>query len=446
MTILQHSQPPRSTSPLIIKSALKNQAHEYNEERRAEEVNVEGNNPVISSAEFALKQTNLVEINENGVKAAASLIHKRLHRESYTPRTWRTHPLHILPPEPYSPSDPQTTTVLNWIFLISSLNFSFWSEREGCSDRFGIEWREGWRDEDAEKMTVHTGYWSLVAAIDRAMEEGIPITDPSFYASETACPDQLIEHIFRPAPQCSEGVPSLRERIAVLREVGSILTSKYEASFQRFVDEFQRAHDGQGTALQLVKKVTNTFPSFRDEVILDGRRVFIWKRAQILVAETWAAFYPPTPTPLPTLTSSHSHSHWSHPIFPNGAHIHELTMFADYRVPQILHHLRIIQYPPSLTKLLRNHVYFEPGSREEVSIRSASIVAVEQVRKEMMKLRVSDEEEGDDVVSSVLIDFYLWDLAKKVEGGGERVEDDEEDNGFETNDILPAHRTRSIWY
>lgn len=56
-----------------------------------------------------------------------------------------------------------------------------------------------------------------------ALEEGIPITDPLFYASETRCPDALVEHIFRPAPQSLESIPLLRERIAVLRQNGAIL-------------------------------------------------------------------------------------------------------------------------------------------------------------------------------------------------------------------------------
>ena len=102
-------------------------------------------------------------------------VHKRLYIESYTPRTWRTHPLHLIPPEPYSQSNPQATQCLNWIFLISSLNFSFWSEREGYNDRFGVEWRTGWGE---ERRTVHTGYWSLVAAIDR----GLPLI--TFFSSK----------------------------------------------------------------------------------------------------------------------------------------------------------------------------------------------------------------------------------------------------------------------
>lgn len=141
----------------------------------------------------------------------------------------------------------------------------------------------------------------------------------------------------------------------------------------------------------------------------------------------------------------------AHPIFPGsrGPAIQHLTMFADYRVPQILHHLRILTYPPSLMQMLKAETSFEPGSREEVSIRSASIVAVERVRQEITKIRDSEERSAChdnprhtkvEEVSSVLIDFYLWDLAKKLENGLEQIE------GIETAEMLPAHRTRSIWY
>ncbi|TCD70764.1 hypothetical protein EIP91_001793 [Steccherinum ochraceum] len=310
----------------------------------------------------------------------------------------------------------------------------FWSEKEGREDRFGILWREGWQKDMHAKRT-HTGYWSLVAALDRALEEGIPITDPTFYASEKHCPAEVLEHVFRPTPQSTESIPLFQERVKVLREVGTVLSMKYEGSFQVFIEQFQRVHHGRGSALQLVKLVAETFPPFRDETVYNGRRVFIWKRAQILVAELWAAFYPPSPTD-------------PHPLFPAGAKIHQLTMFADYRVPQILHHLNIITYPPSLLKILRGHVMLETGCREELSIRSASIVAVERVKEEMIKLAAERQDSGEDMesegggdeISSVLIDFYLWDLAKKVEVGKDSI------TGIKTVPIEPAHRTRSIWY
>lgn len=126
----------------------------------------------------------MVQINDEGARAAAHYviffsliflhhfdscalqIEEKIRIESYTPRTWRTHPLHICPPEPYCPSNALTKTTLDWIFLISSLNFSFWSEKEGQSGCYGVEWKESW---NSEKTTVWTGYWSLVAALNRGI-------------------------------------------------------------------------------------------------------------------------------------------------------------------------------------------------------------------------------------------------------------------------------------
>ncbi|KAJ7490310.1 hypothetical protein B0H11DRAFT_1719156 [Mycena galericulata] len=382
-------------------------------------------NPVVDGAQFAYEKTNIVRVNDVGVIMAAKHIHEKLRGESYSPRTWRSHPLHICPVEPYSSTEPLNKACLNWIFLISALNFSFWSEKEGQPGRYGVLWRESW---DSPRPKLWTGYWSLVASLNRALQESIPITDPHFYSSETLCPDSLIEHVFRAAEGSSESIPLLAERISIMREVGFILCQSFGGSFQGFLDEFQRQHNGEGTALQLVRMVTETFPSFRDEVYLDGRKVCLWKRAQILVAETWAAFYPPEPEA-------------SHPLFPGpyGPAIHQLTMFADYRVPQILHHLRILSYPPALLQILRAGTMLAPGSSEELSLRAASVVAVERVRAEMLTLHAGEDPAGS-TVSSVLIDFYLWDLAKKVERGEERIE------GIETADMAPTHRTRSIWY
>ncbi|EJD34842.1 hypothetical protein AURDEDRAFT_117546 [Auricularia subglabra TFB-10046 SS5] len=364
-------------------------------------------NPVVTSAEYVYNKYHIVQLNPIGIAAAAEHIQRDIERTAYSPCTWRTHPLHLLPPEVYARDDPRTKATLDWIFLVSSLNFSFWSDR-AARERFGVAWRRGWAD---ERRTVHTGYWSLVAALDRALETGRPVIDPRVYSSMT---DEDVQVLFAQAPNCQEGIPLPAERAEIMRENGNILCTFFGGSFQGFMDEFQRAYDGRGTALQMVQMVVDTFPSFRDEVWADGRQICFWKRAQILVAEIWAAFHP-----LPEAKEAH-------PFFPQG--IHQLTMFADYRVPQILHHLNILTYPPALEAVLRSGNDIAYGSPIEMSIRAASILAVEAIR---------DRIPG---ISSVLVDFFLWDLAKRVEAGEEVVE------GIATQNVLPAHRTRSIWY
>ena len=45
----------------------------------------------------------------------------------------------------------------------------------------------------------------------------------------------------------------------------------FGGSFLGFIDAFRRRYDDHGTALQLVKMVTDTFPSFQDEHMLNDR-------------------------------------------------------------------------------------------------------------------------------------------------------------------------------
>ena len=50
-------------------------------------------------------------------------------------------------------------------------------------------------------------------------------------------------------------------------------TKQFNGSFQGFLDEFANRHGGpgRGTTLQLVEMITETFPSFRDEIIYEGK-------------------------------------------------------------------------------------------------------------------------------------------------------------------------------
>ena len=177
-------------------------------------------------------------MNDLREKKSLPQIHHQIQTRSYSPSSWRLHPLHFPPPSPYDRTHPRTKACLDWIFLVSTLNFSFWSELD-AGDRYGVEWDatrsrpgagysetsegEGSTVSEEYGLKVWTGYWSLLAALDRALEEGVTITDPSFYGSPEKCSDEFIKDVFRPASNCKEGIPLLAERIAAMRQVGGIL-------------------------------------------------------------------------------------------------------------------------------------------------------------------------------------------------------------------------------
>lgn len=132
--------------------------------------------------------------------------------------------------------------------------------------------------------------------------------------------------------------------------------------------------------------------------------MYILKRAQILIADLWSTFR----------GEANSPGYFSD--------IDRLTMFADYRVPQILIHLGLLKCSPKLLSLLNAagqgrapllpaNLGPDMGGKLETEIRGSSIQAVECLCDEMKRLRPNLKK-----LNSILVDFYLWDTAKKLRG------------------------------
>ena len=106
---------------------------------------------VLESAEFVCNNSIDIAIDMTGTKAAAHTIWKCMQERQYSTESWSKHELH--------PKSKDEHTV-NFIFTMDLLNFSFWSDLPEYQ-RFAVEYRgERW-----------TGYWSLVAALQRALDE-----------------------------------------------------------------------------------------------------------------------------------------------------------------------------------------------------------------------------------------------------------------------------------
>lgn len=83
-----------------------------------------------------------------------------------SPSSWADEPLHPVPAQ----LTPQQLS--DWIFIVSLLNFSFWSELAE-SERFGVTWKDGFGDKGSGKSKRWTGYWSLPAAINRGKDRSL---------------------------------------------------------------------------------------------------------------------------------------------------------------------------------------------------------------------------------------------------------------------------------
>lgn len=177
--------------------------------------------------------------------------------------------------------------------------------------------------------------------------------------------------------------------------------------------------------------LSRDFRCFRDEHFYKGRAkpVRFLKRAQIFVADLWACF-----------DGQSYGDFWD---------IDKITMFADYRIPQILISLNALYCSPTVAAAIKDKQLLESGSSWEMQLRgehtlrntldlsdkianivvmqiACSIWCVELIKREIKR------NHPDAHVNAILIDFFLYDKMKELEEAGEEA--------------IPHHRTRSIWY
>ena len=158
---------------------------------------------VLRDAEFIYNHSYDVALDMRHTKVAAISLLQQLKERGYSTKAWAEHALH--------PKARDECTV-NFIFTMDLLNFSFWSEKSK-EERFSVKY--------GEEGKSWTGYWSLVAALQRALDEGIPITTPSFWVDEEACSEEVLRKVFR--SETDEEIPLFKERVQCLREAGRVL-------------------------------------------------------------------------------------------------------------------------------------------------------------------------------------------------------------------------------
>jgi hypothetical protein len=259
------------------------------------------------------------------------------------------------------------------LLLFNSINFSYWGEPKWTIDFCG-------RPLD--------GAWAMLGSIARAVDEGSPLFDGATLASISASD---LRHILRGNVE----IPMFQERLDILHEVGRVLVAQFDGSFINLI----RAAENDVVAL--VRLLVTRFPSFDDVATLAGHIVAFYKRAQLSAAMLYEAFDGAGPGDL--------------------RRVEELTVFADYKLPQVLRRLSILRYAPHLADQVDRREPLKAGSREDVEIRVATVWAGELMRRALVPRFLQ--------VTALHVDYWLWNEGQ-VQGP----------------DVRPYHRTRTIYY
>ena len=193
---------------------------------------------------------------------------------------------------------------LSYVFVIDSLNFCFWP-CELLSDKYDFE------------------YENLVNNLYSLMK-----SDSSFFnaksLSEITVEDLKIKVFL------NNEFPLLEERTRSLNELGQYIMLYYDGKFYNFVKN-------NCDCIKIALKISEGVTTFRDETIFEGKQIFLYKRAQILAADLYSY-----------LLDLDSDIHLTN--------VDKLTTFPDYRVPQILREIGIMEYDYDLSNIIDNKI------------------------------------------------------------------------------------------
>jgi hypothetical protein len=259
------------------------------------------------------------------------------------------------------------------ILLFNAINFCYWGE-----PRWEVETTGEWWDRSL----------AMLDAIRRAWTSGIPLLSGAHLARLS---EADFEHILRGRGR----LHLMPERLAIWREAGRILSAEFDGHFTNLIAA------ANGDALRLVRLLVDRFPSFDDTRTLDGCPIRFYKRAQLAAAMLYEAF---------------GGQSW-------GAldRTNLLTVFADYKLPQVLRRLGILVYRAELAATVDSRTLIPEGDPREVEIRLATVWAAELMRRALVP--------SIPHITALHLDYWLWYAGR--------------DQGPE---IKPYHRTLTTAY
>lgn len=353
---------------------------------------------------------NMVSIIKSEIPALASRIAEQAAIQ------WDEDQWHYQPPKNLAwPDELRRERMALYILALDSINFCFWPSP--------------YMYEYQDLATTLT----KIASQDHDAQSN----DTSRLSSDFALSPENMRNItsddmvslFQKHHTLSASPPDIQKRSELWRQVGSVLLDQFEGSALKLIER------ADGSAVNLVQLLIDHFEGFRDyatipmatsknklventsddsdplfcdcicpgklEDVDDRDVMYFLKRAQICVGD------------------------WNASLELNLNDMDQLTTFADYRVPQLLRYYKVLTYIPVLAQKVDDKIELEPNSYEEISIRAATVHAVEKIVHELQR------QFPDRTWTAVQTDWYLWQVGEKLDRQGT---------------LQPFHRVRTIYY
>lgn len=167
-------------------------------------------------------------------------------------------------------------------------------------------------------------------------------------------------------------IPLLEKRYESLIKMNQFLN---ESKFD-FYDRIKHYNDD----ISLLNYLIENFDYLKDECEYEGEKVYFYKRAQLFVSDILHVR-----EKLECIDVDYSH----------------LVGCADYKIPQVLNSLNILEYTLDLENLIEDKKIIESGDMMEIEIRANTLVVIDYIYK---KLNMK--------VTRIDINDYIWLLGQ----------------------------------
>ena len=300
-------------------------------------------NPVRTTTIKVVRRAKEVKINQEKIhELAEKLIKERIP-------LW---------PKKYHLQTKNQQKMLDYLILLDSLNFCFWNKKQ----KWQIKYKE----------KKYSGYFALSLALKNFFKKDPQKANLEYFS-------KISFKEFKEILQGGRNLLFLKKRWQIIKIISSILIKKYGNS-ENFI--FSANHK----LSKLVPKIHKELPFFNDTATYKGKKVYFLKRAQILGCDVWGAL------------EGKGVGYFKDLEF--------LTAFADYKIPQILYHFGVLEYSEKLERKIKNRIIIPARSKEEIEIRSATIWAVEYLKRELSEL-------GRNFYS-FQVDWLLWNKSQSI--------------------------------
>lgn len=230
---------------------------------------------------------------------------------------------------PYNLLELDIEKIINFLLIFESIDYSFWG-----NPKWEIDTDEGKKDGSDALLYVMLTYVKKTGN-----------TDFSEFTFDE----------FKELLKGNVSIPLLRERYETTVNISKVVNEKMNGSFYNFIKDIS-------SDTELFDVIVNNFKSFIDEREYNGKTIYFYKLAQLLTSDILHIR-----EELEKITVDYS----------------DLIGCADYKIPQTLRALEIIEYDEELSDMVDKRVQLEISSKYEVEIRASQIVVIEYISNKL---------------------------------------------------------------